>query len=296
MRILVPVDQSQSSKNCVKFICQRPMLTQGSNVEMVTVVPALPVTVARYLDTDQIQMYINDEAEAVFKEVEKIVDAHELQPTMSTLIGDPIEAIVKRIKTHNPHLVVMGARGNRNLASILFGSVSRGVMANTQVPLLLIRDDVPPKDQPLKIGIAVDGSAYGQQAVNFAVTHHEFFGPDATFELIHVVDDLRTKVIDHMYEKTLKEDSPEFYMDVYAEPYKEATADARAEFDRASLAFKPVCLAGDASDKIAQYVKQADLDLLIMGSHGKTNMKELILGSVARKITAKTTVPLILIR
>lgn len=52
---------------------------------------------------------------------------------------------------------------------------------------------------------------------------------------------------------------------------------------------------GDASEEIINYIKEKDIDLLIMGTHGRKGIDKLIFGSVAEKVTKATPIPLLLI-
>lgn len=51
-----------------------------------------------------------------------------------------------------------------------------------------------------------------------------------------------------------------------------------------------------AEQGIASYAASGKFDLLIMGSHGVGALKNLVLGSVATKVLAKCTVPVLLVR
>lgn len=52
---------------------------------------------------------------------------------------------------------------------------------------------------------------------------------------------------------------------------------------------------GDAAEEIINYIKEKDIDLLIMGTHGRKGIDKLIFGSVAEKVTKTTPIPMMLI-
>ncbi|MBU3949095.1 MAG: universal stress protein [Proteobacteria bacterium] len=52
---------------------------------------------------------------------------------------------------------------------------------------------------------------------------------------------------------------------------------------------------GDAAEEIINYIKGEDIDLLIMGTHGRKGLDKLIFGSVAEKVTKTTPIPMMLI-
>ena len=70
----------------------------------------------------------------------------------------------------------------------------------------------------------------------------------------------------------------------------------RPIFKENGLKVKEVMLTGDPRDEISDYVEDKHLDLLVMGSHGYTNFKSAVMGSVAAHVAAEGNVPLLIIR
>ncbi|MEN8199573.1 MAG: universal stress protein [Thermodesulfobacteriota bacterium] len=54
-------------------------------------------------------------------------------------VGNPADQIVKMVKEGNYDLVVVGTRGHGMLDDILLGSVARGVVKKSPVPVLTVR-------------------------------------------------------------------------------------------------------------------------------------------------------------
>jgi nucleotide-binding universal stress UspA family protein len=57
-----------------------------------------------------------------------------------------------------------------------------------------------------------------------------------------------------------------------------------------------VALVGDAAEEIAKYAAAYHHDLIAMGTHGRTALSNLVLGSVATKVLAHSTVPVLFLR
>ncbi len=53
---------------------------------------------------------------------------------------------------------------------------------------------------------------------------------------------------------------------------------------------------GDACDTILSVASDDDYDLIIMGTHGRTGLSHLFLGSVAERIVRRSTCPVMTIR
>ena len=50
---------------------------------------------------------------------------------------------------------------------------------------------------------------------------------------------------------------------------------------------------GDPAEKILAFVKQENIDMIIMGSHGRTGLDRMIFGSVANKIVKSASCPVL---
>ena len=52
---------------------------------------------------------------------------------------------------------------------------------------------------------------------------------------------------------------------------------------------------GDIPDKILDYIEAHDIDLLIMGTHGRKGLNKVFFGSVAERVSKFATVPVLLV-
>jgi nucleotide-binding universal stress UspA family protein len=59
--------------------------------------------------------------------------------------------------------------------------------------------------------------------------------------------------------------------------------------------FQKRVVAGDTVDEILKVIKSEDIDLLIMGTHGRKGLEYTIFGSVAEKVVRKSPAPVLLI-
>lgn len=53
---------------------------------------------------------------------------------------------------------------------------------------------------------------------------------------------------------------------------------------------------GDCADVILDEVKEHGADVIVMGTHGRTGMKRLLLGSVAERVIRRADVPVLVVR
>ena len=84
--------------------------------------------------------------------------------------------------------------------------------------------------------------------------------------------------------------------DYHASNSKYALRHAHRVLSRAHLSFEELTLVGDPAASIAQAATEARAELVVMGSRGMTALKNLMLGSVATKVLAQSTIPVTLVR
>lgn len=139
-----------------------------------------------------------------------------------------------------------------------------------------------------KILVAADGSKYTMRAVNYLIAHREQFGAQPEIQLIHVKTPLPSRAASALGRETVKK--------YYAEETAKSLAQSKRALDKAGLEYNVVPRVGDAGAEIAAYAKKGRFTLLVMGSHGHGTLATLVLGSVASKVLAQCTTPVLIIR
>jgi nucleotide-binding universal stress UspA family protein len=67
--------------------------------------------------------------------------------------------------------------------------------------------------------------------------------------------------------------------------------------DRATLqAVAVVRMSDEPADEIVQYADQEDIDLIVMGTHGRSRLAHLLMGSVAEKVVGTAGCPVMTVR
>lgn len=89
----------------------------------------------------------------------------------------------------------------------------------------------------------------------------------------------------------------------YSVQYKEMEATARrlldefvASIQRNNLNAEGVLLSGEPFVEIIKYAKREQVDLIIMGTHGRTGLEHMLLGSVAEKVVRKSPCPVLTVK
>ncbi|MCU0765586.1 MAG: universal stress protein [Burkholderiaceae bacterium] len=297
MKILVPVDGSKYSRAAIDFVGSRATLAGASPaVQLLNVQLAVPPRAARLIGKAAVTAYYDDESKKALKGALSALKRAGLAATSDYAVGHPAEEIARRADEAGVDLIAMGSHGHGALASLLFGSVTLGVLGRTSKPLLLLRGHGPAPGDSLKVGIAVDGSAYGVAACSYVLKHLPLFGARPKFTVIHVVPEVGEAAMPDLAGIALPAYSAEEIRAMQQQAFDKAVGPVRRLFDEAAVAVDAVCLSGPAGDEIAAHAKKKRLDLLVMGSHGYGAVKAAVLGSVAQRVAARCATPLLLIR
>lgn len=297
MRILVPVDGSKYSRTAVDFVASRSTLL-GTNpeVEILNVQLAIPTRATRVVGRDAVSSYYAEEAEKALKPARTRLQKAGIKPTVRFAVGNPADEISAAAAKDDVDLLVMGSHGHSALRGLLVGSVTNAVLAQTKTPILLLRHRETPPEDSLKVGIAVDGSKFGREAVKYVLRHRDLFGANPQCTLLHVVADFAGALMPDMAGIALPAYSEDDIRAMQKKAFEAAVGPVRKLFAKAGVTANEVCLAGNPGDELAAYAKKKKLDILVMGSHGYGAFKAAVMGSVATRVAHTSEVPLLLVR
>jgi nucleotide-binding universal stress UspA family protein len=214
-------------------------------------------------------------------------------------IGD---GIIEASQESNSELIVMGTHGREGIPRMLLGSVAEWVSRRATVPVMLIREQahattVPPKLE--RILVAVDGSPQSNLALTTASDLACALG--INLELMHVIPDIPAVYSYTAYEYAPMIDFEKYQHDLEAES-QAIIAAALALLDAHTPKVADVRTArvpvngmrlGDAIIKTA---KEHKADLIVIGTHGRSGVDLLLLGSVAERVSHRSEVPVLMIR
>jgi len=300
MNILIPVDGSDQSNAALDFVASRSTLIgQDPEVHLLNVQPTLSVRVSRAIGREEAKAYQRAQADDVLRPAVARLKRAGIAAKASYVLGSRSDAIGAVAVRGGTDLIVMGSRGHSGLKGLLFGSMTNAVLAGCTKPLLILRSAKAPQRDSLSVGIAVDGSRYGQAAVRWAIKHRDLFGAEPRIELIHVIDSERTAAppIEGLAYRAIRVYGMAADDPALAPQFAKVMAGALKLFAKAGMKATAAPLLGaHAGDAIAAYARKRQLDVLVMGSHGEGAFKSLVLGSVAMRVAARSDKPLLLIR
>src|SRR5664279_460247 len=143
-------------------------------------------------------------------------------------------------------------------------------------------------EKAMKILLAADGSSYTKRMLAYIASHDEWLGAKHEYTVIHGVLAVPHRAAAFAGQQMVRE--------FYEADAEDVLRPIRAFFDQLGIQAKFVHTVGHVAEAIAKLAEEGKFDLVVMGSRGHSDFANLVLGSVATKVLAKCSVPVLLIR
>ena len=194
-------------------------------------------------------------------------------------INNRIVGILHCVREHNADLLVMGAFGDHR-PDVGFGTLATACVRESTTDALLIRDTQP---GPFKtIVAAVDFSPTSLRALDRAA--HFAANDGAQLHILHVfaapwrglLSKAKTPLIEASQQRQYRDGLVHRLQD-FARPVIEAHAGLRSA--------PKLVVHDDAGHRsgIIEYAGSVSADLIVLGTRGRTNIRDILLGSTAEK-------------
>lgn len=139
-----------------------------------------------------------------------------------------------------------------------------------------------------RILFPIDFTENSAKILPYALTISEKFG--ATIYLLHVVEDF-SKWIGGFYLPSIPVD---FYHKEVMNAAEKTLEDIEKQFQGYPDVKKAIVF-GDPIQEILKIIEQDNIDLVIMGTHGRKGLEHIIFGSVAENVVKKSPAPVMTI-
>lgn len=135
--------------------------------------------------------------------------------------------------------------------------------------------------------VAIDGSDISTRALEYAIEQYR----DATITAIHVIE-AANPFLSLGFSVEAYDEIPSQERDRVEALLEEATQTAA---DR-GVEIQTTVETGKAVQEIVEYAEEADVDHIVIGSHGREKTSRILLGSVAELVARRSPVPITIIR
>jgi nucleotide-binding universal stress UspA family protein len=185
---------------------------------------------------------------------------------------DPSAGIVEGARENSADIIVMGRRGKRGLARMMVGDATAKVIGHASCPVL-----VAPRSAHLwekRILLATDGSQYSEAAAGAAAHLARQAGLPVTVVSVTTVS----------------------HSDARRREAEQAVA-ARVEWLKGmGLQAEGRVAEGRPDEAIVKLAEDVGADLIVMGSHGRTGLSKILLGSVAERVIGQADCAVLVVK
>jgi nucleotide-binding universal stress UspA family protein len=237
------------------------------------------------------ERYLQDVARRCFPEGIQ-VECHVHEDEVDDVAG----SIVAHADELAHDLVIMCSHGRGAALHLFLGSIAQKVIGRGSRPVMITHPDAagkPPAFICRHILVPLDDNPEHAKALPFCTALATACG--ATLHLAMVIPDLATLSGQEAVASKMLPGTTSRLLDMStqdAEKYfQELGNGLRSEGFQASTHV----LRGDPAGVIVEAAERADIDLIVLGTHGKTGMDAFWAGSVAHRVCSQSRVPLLMI-
>ncbi len=279
--ILIPTDGSDGA-----LAGARRGIALASRIDADVHVLSIVESRLRAADLDELNLpSLEERAEKAVEEIAGLAADHdeEIAVTTTTRKGTPFQSIREYAKRREIDVIVMGTKGRTGLDRVLLGSVTENVLRTARTPVLAVPPnadepaiDEVPFDRFLLPTDGSDGAAIAAEwgielAARLESSIHALYSIDmGPFADAPEADDL-LEVLEHRGE--------------------EAIDAVRARGEDAGVSVSGSIVTGSPVSEIPAYATENSVDVIVMGTHGRTGIGQWFLGSVTENVVRQAEVP-----
>lgn len=273
-RILCATDFSPGSRTALRVATE--MAIQNDAELVIAHAWNLPPAVfaGEYVFHDDVVREMAGDAQRGLDELVRDAAAAGAKKVSGALLnGAPWAEIESLLEKRAFDLCVVGTHGRTGLSRILLGSVAEKVIRHSPCSVLVVRADGDVKPF-MHVLVPTDFSESSRHALDLAA---ELVEPDGTITLLHVIEvpvGYSGEILLTGFAQDLDEEAATA---LQAEAARVAQKTSAAVTVRSRIGYPGV-------QTIAALEDDRGVDLVIMGSHGRTGIKRALLGSVAEKV------------
>lgn len=200
--------------------------------------------------------------------------------------GDPAELILKVSERVGADLIVLGTHGRTGLSRILAGSVAEAVMRQARCPVLALRTPESEKPRPPEITAILHPTDHSPECRGaLAVARQMARDLGARLCLLHVTLPAETTPGVIPFPVNLREE----HEILETLRWQVEGSDLKAPVD-------VMLRRGDVAGEILRAAREAACDLIVMGTHGRTGVRRILMGSVAEAVLRAAECPVLAVR
>ena len=287
-KIVVPLDGSELAEGILPHVKE---IASRTGAEMVLLTSVVDVGVWDATVTAALLGKEEELAGAYLEAKAAELRAAGFNVRARVLQGPAAEAILGAAREEAASLIAISTHGRSGLSRWIFGSVAGKIVQSTDRPLLIVRpgEKAPASVQIRKILVPLDGSDVAEavlpfvedlaKAVGAAVVLFNAIPPLAAYPGFETAQPVLVgRVIEEMQDDARK-----------------LLSRVAKEMEGRGVTASMVVTVALAVDGIIHAAEEIGADLIALGTHGRSGLGRMVLGSVADGVIRRSTVPSLLV-
>lgn len=268
-KLLLPIDGSLAAEGAAGVALDLAK-TCRSTLYIITVVE-VPAYGAEFVETlPKMIETLEKEAKQVLQALKDRAEKEGVSCELMIYQGEePYKYIVDEATKNNIEMIIMGRRGRRGLERLMMGSVTAKVIGHSPCNVMVV-----PRAAKLayeKILIATDGSVYSELASR---------------EAISIAKRTNSSLI--VLSVAKKDENL---------PMAKASVDmVKGVAEREGITVEVLTPKGEPYEVIVNTAEQKKAGLIVVGSHGRTGLEKLLMGSVTERVIGHTKCPVLVVK
>jgi len=290
-KILFPFDFSRHAERILHRV---PDLKRVGMEKAVLFHVINPIKAVRWMDGDEkLLSKLKSDAERRLRDIaEELATRHGIRSTYRVEIGVTDQEIINIAAELAVSLIVMGAHGRSYIRGTLLGSVTQRVLRQTAIPLLIARFHDP------------------EEKVE---TNPHFFARDICAKILYVTDFSENALKAFHLMKTCRQEGEKEVILLHVQdtrrlyPYlrdkmadfnridEERLAELRRQLTFVGYSVRSRIETGIPFVEINNIAAEENVTLIVLASHGRSNIREALLGSVAEAVVQHHVRPVLIV-
>jgi nucleotide-binding universal stress UspA family protein len=279
-KILAAVDGSDASKNAFRRTCR--MAREGDS--MMTALMSVPIYQDQFdvfTTKEKVSDTLRAEGDKILSDIRKIAEEEHVPVRVLLDEGSPSKTIPAVADEGGYDLIVMGRRGMTHVERALMGSVTARVIGYTQKDVLVVPDNASLGWK--NILLATDGSKHGSAAVDGAINYaRSYKGKLNIIQVVEVTEEFQAcapDAVDNMIFQARKN-----------------VDDIKVRAGESGVEAEVFVREGRPYEVITDLAAQLNAGTIVMGSHGRTGLMRLFMGSVTARVIGHAPCPVLVIK
>lgn len=277
-KILVAYDGSATARNALA-VAGHLAKEDKSWIKVLTVLPDFEGDL-ELVGVSNIKDTIEGPGKKLLAEARELADHEDVQVLTNMAQGEPYDKIVHIADDENCDLIIMGRRGTHHLERELVGSVTARVIGYTKKDVLVVPDNTMLTRK--NILLATDGSPSCETAVDRAIELARDNSASLTAVSVVYTNDeylaLAPGIVEELIGKA-----------------KDKLATIEQKGEEAGVVIDVAVKEGEAYEAITSLAQKNNVDLIVMGSHGRKGLQSILMGSVTERTIGYTACPVLVV-